>query len=46
MTFTNISWLVPALKCMAVVGFMAALAVALSALGAWWMGRRKGKQKR
>lgn len=44
MNFADISWLMPALKCLAVVIFMAALAVALCALGAWWMGRRSRKR--
>lgn len=44
MTFSNISWLVPALKCLGVVCLMAALAVGLGALGAWWMGRQ-GKKR-
>lgn len=44
MNFTDISWLAPALKCLAVVVLMAALAVALCTLGAWWMGR-PGKKR-
>lgn len=44
MNFSDISWLLPALKCLTIVVLMAALAVALCALGAWWLGRRGKKQ--
>lgn len=44
MNFSDISWLLPALKCLAMVVLMAMLAVALCALGAWWMSRQGKKQ--